>query len=426
MTVYREDNRMKLAFHIMAKPIGPICNLSCEYCFYLEKEAMFPRGEDYRMSDDVLEAYIKQVTEAHADIPELLFSWQGGEPTLMGIDFFKKAIELERNYAAGKPFMNTLQTNGTLLDDEWCRFLAKNKFLVGLSLDGPRELHDQHRKTRGGEPTFDEVMRGLELLKKHRVEFNILACVNRETAKQPLEVYQFFKDQGVEYIQFIPIVERMPEDRARELDLQLGVPAPIGEETGPVEVTPWTVEPEMYGDFLITVFDEWVRSDVGTIFIMNFDWALVSYVGAQTPPCFFAPTCGNAAIIEHNGDIYSCDHYVYPGYRLGNILTDDLAAMMDSEAQRSFSAQKEKLPRYCHDCPVLRACYGECPKHRFVESPDGEPGLNYLCAGYRKYFSHIAPYLKVITDLLTQGRPASEIMEKTIVIVPRKDDQRYR
>jgi uncharacterized protein len=413
---------MKLAFHLMAKPAGPVCNLGCEYCFYLEKEALFPRGGQYRMSDEVLEAYIRQVATAQSHVPELLFAWQGGEPTLMGIDFFRRAIELEKKHAAGKPFVNTIQTNGTLLDDEWCRFLAGHRFLVGLSLDGPRELHDRYRRTRGGEGSFDAVMRGLGLLKKHRVEYNVLACVNRETSRHPLEVYRFLREQGVEYIQFIPIVERLPEERAKMLGMHLGVPVPVGKEQGAVEVTPWSVEPAAWGEFLISVFDEWVRTDVGTVFVMNFDWALVSYIGLDTAPCFFAPECGNAAIIEHNGDVYSCDHFVYPEYRLGNILEDDLSEMMDSPKQRAFGADKGRLPRYCRECPVLRVCYGECPKHRFLVSPDGEPGWNYLCAGYNSYFNHIAPYLKVIADLLAEGKPASEVMEKTIIVVPKRDD----
>jgi uncharacterized protein len=404
----------------MAKPIGPVCNLRCEYCFYLEKEALYPDGEQYRMSDEVLEAYIRQVVQAHADIPELLFAWQGGEPTLLGIDFFRRALELQKSYAGGKPVRNTLQTNGTLLDDDWCRFLKKNDFLVGLSLDGPEELHDRYRRDAGGGPTFAKVMRALELMKKHGTEFNILACVNRETSKRPLDVYTFFREVGVEFIQFIPIVELASNEKSAELGLQLGVPQEHGGEGSDPDVTDWTVEPEDYGDFLNAIFDEWVRNDVGSVFVMNFEWALVSYIGIDNPACFFSPVCGNAVIIEHNGDIYSCDHFMYPRYRLGNILTDDLAGMMNSPLQREFGADKGNLPRYCQECKVLMACYGECPKHRFVTTPDGEPGLNYLCAGYRKYFSHIAPYLKVIAELLADGKPATDVMDKTIIVIPKK------
>ncbi len=405
----------------MAKPIGPVCNLRCEYCFYLEKETFYPDGETYRMSDEVLEAYIRQVAEAHAEIPELIFAWQGGEPTLLGIEFFEKALELQKRYAGGKPVRNTLQTNGTLLDDEWCRFLKKNNFLVGLSLDGPEELHDRYRRDAGGAGSFAKVLRALNLMKKHGVEFNILACVNRETSKRPLDVYGFFKDIGVEFIQFIPIVELAANEETTQLGLQLGVPSDPGNGEASVRVTDWTVEPENYGDFLITIFDEWVRNDVGSVFVMNFEWALVSFIGIQMPACFFAPVCGNAGIIEHNGDIYSCDHYMYPRYRLGNILTDNLASMMDSPQQREFGADKEKLPRYCLECRVLKACYGECPKHRFAVTPDGESGLNYLCAGYKKYFNHILPYLKAMTDLLNAGKPVADIMDQTIIVLPRKD-----
>jgi len=412
---------LELAFHLMAKPIGPVCNLRCEYCFYLEKETFYPDGEQYRMSDKVLEAYIRQVAEAHADIPELLFAWQGGEPTLLGIEFFEKALELQKRYAGGKPVRNTLQTNGTMIDDKWCRFLKKNNFLVGLSLDGPEELHDRYRRDAGGEGTFAKVMRGLELMKKHGVEFNILACVNRETSKRPLDVYRFFKEIGAEFIQFIPIVELAPNEETAQLGLQLGVPADPGNEGTAVRVTDWTVEPEDYGDFLMTIFDEWVRNDVGSVFVMNFEWALVSFIGLEMPACFFAPKCGNAGIIEHNGDIYSCDHYMYPRYRLGNLLTDNLAVMMGSEQQKAFGEMKEKLPRYCLECRVLKACYGECPKHRFAVTPDGEPGLNYLCAGYKKYFNHILPYLKAMTDLLNAGKPVADIMDQTIIVLPRRD-----
>jgi uncharacterized protein len=403
----------------MAKPIGPVCNLRCEYCFYLEKETLYPEGEQYRMSDEVLEAYIRQVVKAHADIPELLFAWQGGEPTLLGIEFFEKALELENKHAEGKPVRNTLQTNGTMIDDEWCRFLKKNDFLVGLSLDGPEDLHDRYRRDAGGQGTFAKVMRALKLFRKHGVEFNVLACVNRETAKRPLDVYHWFKDNGVEFIQFIPIVELAPNEESKDLGLDLGVPAPHDESEPPV--TEWTVLPEDYGNFLITIFDEWVRNDVGSMFVMNFEWALVSYIGLEMPACFFSPECGNAGIIEHNGDVYSCDHFMYPRYLLGNVLTGDLKEMMDSPLQREFGAAKGELPRYCRECSVVRACYGECPKHRFRMTPDGEPGLNYLCEAYKNFFNHTAPYLKVIAELLAEGRPATEVMDKTIIVLPGKD-----
>jgi uncharacterized protein len=398
----------------MAKPIGPVCNLRCEYCFYLEKEALYPDDEKFRMSDEVLEAYIrKNIASQDARIPEILFAWQGGEPTMLGLDFFKKAIDLERKYAPpGKSIVNTFQTNGTLLNDEWCRFLAKNNFLIGLSLDGPREIHDRYRVDRSGKPTFDRVMRGLELLKKHGVEFNVLACVNEESAGRPRDVYRFFKSNGVRFIQFIPIVERMPDPRAEELGLDLAVPPPLDEGELWDAVTPWTVRPEHYGDFMVGVFDEWVRNDVGEMFVMNFEWTLAAYAGAPGASCFFTKRCGRAVIIEHNGDIYSCDHFMYPDYRLGNILTDDLGEMLSSKQQVDFGALKETtLPRYCRECELLFACRGACPKHRFLRTPQGEPGLNYLCEGYKKFFGHVRPYMNTILLLLERGLPASKVME---------------
>ncbi len=423
----KQQDMIPKGFHVMAKPIGPICNLRCEYCFYLEKEALYPDEENYRMSDEVLEAYIKQnIASQDKELPEYLFAWQGGEPTLMGLDFFRRAVELEKKYCpAGKRISNTMQTNGTLLDDEWCRFLAKNNFLVGLSLDGPREIHDAHRIDRGGKPTFDKVMQGLELLKKHRVELNILACVNRTSSKRPLDVYHFFKEQGVQFIQFIPIVERMPDSEAGELGLELATPPALDREEAARKVTPWTVLSEDYGDFLNAIFDEWVRNDVGTVFIMNFEWSFAAYMGLPAVSCFFMKRCGRAVILEHNGDVYSCDHFMYPDYLLGNILTDDLGSMIDSPKQIDFGAAKEeKLPRYCLDCKVLAACRGACPKHRFMQAPDGDAGWNYLCEGYKKHFSHIAPYLHAMAKLWMEDKPVFDIMKQTIITVPKRPRDR--
>ena len=403
-----------LGFHIMAKPIGPLCNLRCEYCFYLEKEALYPDGEAYRMSDEVLEAYIrKNIASQGPRVPEIVFAWQGGEPTMLGVDFFKRAVELERRYAPpDKSIVNTFQTNGTLLDDKWCRFLAESNFLVGLSLDGPREIHDRYRVDRGGRPSFDRVMRGLGLLKKHGVEFNILACVNEESSGRPRDVYRFFKSNGVQFIQFIPIVERLPDGRAEELGLDLAVPPALDDEEVSGAVTPWTVRPEHYGDFMTGVFDEWVRSDVGSVHVMNFEWAVGAFAGYPGVSCYFMRRCGLAVIIEHNGDIYSCDHFMYPEYRLGNILTHNLAEMVNSEKQTAFGALKETaLPRYCRECDVLFACRGGCPKHRFIKTPHGEPGLSYLCEGYKKFFRHVGPYMNVIIQLMERGLPASKVME---------------
>ena len=401
-----------LGFHVMAKPIGPLCNLNCRYCFYLEKEALFPQGEDYCMSEEVLDAYIRKTVEVSRDLPELLFAWQGGEPMLMGIDFYKKVLHLQKQYAEGKRVANTFQTNGTLLNDEWCRFLQEHDFLIGLSLDGPEHIHDHFRMDRGGKSTFSSVKRGLDLLKKHGVEFNILCCVTRESAQKPLEVYCFFKEQGAEYIQFIPIVERVPDRVSHKLGLQLASPPDLRNEPETVSVTPWTVDPEGYGDFLIKVFDEWVRRDVGTVFVMNFEWALGSWALGDSPACFFSKRCGRAVIIEHNGDVYSCDHFMYPAYQLGNILEDELSEMLESEQQIAFGAQKElALPRACRECVYLFACRGECPKHRFMISPYGEPGFNYLCKAYKKYFRHVNKYMRVMVQLLENNLPASYVMD---------------
>ena len=395
----------------MAKPAGPDCNLKCGYCFYLEKEALFPEGSRYRMSDEVLETYIRKTAEYQSVLPELLYAWQGGEPTLMGLDFFRKAVELEKRYAGGRRIVNTLQTNGILLDDEWCRFLAENKFLIGLSLDGPKDIHDRYRKDRGGEPTFDRVMRAMGLMKKHGVEFNILACVTRESAKRPLDVYRFFKEQDIRFIQFTPIVERIPNPESERLGLKLGMPASIDNSDEP-NVTPWTMIPEDYGNFLIGIFGEWVKNDIGSVFIMNFEWIGANWMGMPQVNCFFSERCGQAVIVEHNGDVYSCDHFVYPKYRLGNILTGEPGDMIDSGKQLQFGAVKEEmLPKYCRECDFLFACRGECPKHRFLKTPDGEPGLNYLCAGYKKFFNYIRPYMEAITKTIRMGYPAEKVMD---------------
>ncbi|MFC1643921.1 anaerobic sulfatase-maturation protein [Candidatus Omnitrophota bacterium] len=412
MTDYTEQKTdKKIIAHIMAKPAGPDCNLKCGYCFYLEKEALFPEGSRYRMSDEVLEAYIRKTAEYQSVLPELLYAWQGGEPTLMGLDFFRKAVEMEKRYAGGRRIANTLQTNGILLDDEWCRFLAENKVLIGLSLDGPKDIHDRYRKDRGGEPTFDRVMRAMDLMKKHGVEFNILACVTRESAKRPLDVYRFFKEQDIRFIQFTPIVERIPNTESERLGLKLGMPASI-DNSDEANVTPWTMLPEDYGNFLIGIFDEWVKNDIGSVFVMNFEWFGVNWMGMPQANCFFSERCGHAVIVEHNGDVYSCDHFVYPKYRLGNILKEEPGDMIDSGKQLQFGEVKEEsLPKYCRECDFLFACRGECPKHRFLKTPDGEPGLNYLCAGYKKFFNHSRPYMDAITKAIRMGYPAEKVMD---------------
>lgn len=331
--------------HIVAKPIGPMCNLNCEYCFYLEKQVLFGAGEKYRMSDEVLSAFITNYVKSQPT-PVVEFVWQGGEPTLLGIDFFKRVIELQRPFVRQKTITNSLQTNGTLLTDEWCDFLKKQNFMVGISLDGPKEIHDRYRRDRQGKGTFDLVMRGLRLLQKHKVEHNVLACVARDTAIRALDVYHFLRNQGVEFIQFTPIVERMPDAHSGRLGLRLAGPASLNKEEVQKDVTPWTVIPEKYGDFLIAVYDEWVRYDVGKVFVMNFEWALNAWIGNPSPVCIHAGQCGRSIVIEHNGDVYACDHCVYPQYNLGNISTGNLLQMVAESIRSGFGTTKETaLPR---------------------------------------------------------------------------------
>ena len=363
------------------------------------------------MSDKVLRAYITKYISSKPT-PEVEFVWQGGEPTVLGLDFFKRAIELQRPFLKQKKIINSLQTNGTLLNDEWCRFLKKNNFLVGISLDGPREIHDRYRRDRSGRGTFDKVMRGLKLLQKHGVEYNIMATVARETAYKPLEVYRFLKSHGVEFIQFAPVIERIADLERKQSGLKLAGPSSLDKEEENVQVTDWSVEPEKYGDFLIAIFDEWVRNDVGKTNVMNFEWALHAWIGLPSPVCIHVQQCGESVIVEHNGDIYACDHSMYPEYRLGNIVDDDPVEMVKKSINNGFGICKEtSLPRWCKECKVLKACWGGCPKHRFLKTYYDEPGLNYLCEGYKKFFLYIRKYLKAITQLLENGYPASYIME---------------
>lgn len=397
--------------HVVAKPIGPACNLDCAYCFYLEKQSLYGLGEDFRMADEVLGTFIRSYIETQPT-PVVEFVWQGGEPTLLGLDFFRRVVELQQPFAPVKTIKNALQTNGTLLNEDWCRFLKQHNFMVGISLDGPREIHDRYRRDRQGRGSFDAVMRGLKLLQTYGVEYNVMASVARETARQPLEVYRFFKEQGVEFIQFVPVIERQPGVSEQELGLQLAGPATLDREEANTAVTPWTVLPEEYGDFLIAIYEEWVRKDVGQTFVMNFEWALNAWLGEPSPVCIHARQCGRSLVIEHNGDLFACDHYVYPQFKLGNILGDDLSAMVEKSLQNSFGEHKESaLPRWCRECEVLAACQGGCPKHRFAQSHYGEPGLHYVCAGYKKFFRHIRKYLRAMTTLLENGYPAAHVME---------------
>ncbi|MBU0686510.1 MAG: anaerobic sulfatase maturase [Candidatus Margulisbacteria bacterium] len=395
-------NQLPASFHVITKPVGPACNLNCDYCFYLEKEKLFPSGKNFRMTGEVLEAFIRQYLESQPQA-EVEFVWHGGEPLLADLAFYRQVLKLQKKYQQGNKIKNSLQTNGVLLNDAWAEFLSKNNFFVGISLDGTKEIHDIYRKDRSGRGTFDAVIKGLRLLKKHGVEFNVLACVAKETAYKPLEVYAFLKSEGVEFVQFTAVVERDPNGM----------------------ITPWSVEPEKYGDFLIAIFDQWVRHDVGKIFVMNFEWALNNWAGNPAPLCLFAPECGRSLVIEHNGDVYSCDHFVYPEYLLGNVLKDQLKDLVELPKQKNFGAAKaDKLPQYCKKCTYLFACRGECPKRRFLKTPSDEPGLNYLCAGYKKYFSHINKYMRGMVQLWQNNLPVSHIMKATKgPLVIRRDDQ---
>lgn len=396
-------------FHVLAKPTGAICNLDCEYCFFLMKEALYP-GDRFRMSDEVLEAYLTQLLDAH-QTGEVVIAWQGGEPTLMGLDFFRRAVELaERIKPQGVSLEHTIQTNATLLTEEWAMFLAEHHFLVGVSIDGPRELHDRYRVDKKGRATFDRVIRGYELLRRYDVDVNILCAVNRANADRPLDVYRFFRDElGARYLQLIPIVERDNDTGFQEGDT----------------VTDRSVTAEQWGSFLSAIFDEWVATDVGRMFVTNFDAALVRWLGLSGGVCIFEETCGNAIALEHNGDVYACDHFVEPDYLLGNITTTHLVELIAKPAQRAFGLAKlDTLPRQCLECPVRFACNGECPKNRFITTSDGEAGLNYLCRGYLEFFTHIDHPMRVMADLLRRGRFADEAM--AILAAERSVDSRHR
>ena len=394
-------------FHIMAKPHGPICNLDCTYCYYLEKENLYAaKGRDYRMSDTVLESYIRQYIQSQP-AQHVSFAWQGGEPTLLGVPFFERVLELQRKYADGKMIDNAFQTNGTLLDDAWGEFLARNKFLIGLSIDGPAEIHDAYRVDKGGQPTFTRVMRGLDILKKHGVEFNTLTVINRKNSYHARQVYLFLKEIGSKYLQFIPIVEQVA---AQPDPNGLVLLKPYARQQ--TTVSEWSVEPLQFGKFLSAVFDEWVLGDVGRVFVQIFDVALESWSGLPQTLCVFAPQCGKALAVEHNGDLYSCDHFVYPENKLGNIMERAMSGLVKSPQQTRFGNAKETaLPSDCKTCDVRFACNGECPKHRFTTTASGEYGLNYLCAGYKHFFHHIDPYMRFMANELRKDGAPARVME---------------
>jgi uncharacterized protein len=415
-------------FHVMAKPSGAICNLDCKYCFFLSKEALYP-GSKFRMADDVLEAYVRQLLESQ-QTPEVTIAWQGGEPTLMGLDFFRQVMTLVQQYARPDQTVNhTMQTNGTLLDDEWGHFLAEHSFLVGLSLDGPSDMHDAYRVDKGGKGTFDQVMAAARLLKRHKVEFNILCTVHAANGDHPLEVYRFFRDEvKTQFIQFIPIIERATPEllpianqgwgdysgetviNAEELPIAKSAKRPLYTTEGSL-VTERSIKPKQWGQFLIAIFDEWVRRDVGQVFIQLFDSTLGSWVGSGASLCIHRETCGDALALEHNGDLYSCDHFVEPNYRLGNIKDQHMIELVASDQQRKFGNDKrDTLPRYCRECEVRFACNGGCPRNRFIQTPDGEEGLNYLCTGYKAFFKHVDRPMRIMAELLRNRRYADEVM----------------
>jgi len=394
-----------VAFQIMTKPNGPVCNLNCTYCYYLEKKKLYPKTGNFMMSDELLELFIRQYIESQ-DVPVVNFVWQGGEPTLLGIDFFRKAVALQHKYGHGKKIENAFQTNGTLIHADWCKFLNDNNFLVGISIDGTREMHDKHRTNVAGMPSFDRVVESINLFQKYKVEFNTLTVIQRHNSQYPLEVYRFLKSIGSGFIQFIPIVERINRN-AGDDDLKLV----DHEYQAAAEVTEWSVRPEDYGKFLITIFDEWVRNDVGKVFVQLFDVTLGNWAGESPGLCVFSETCGNAMVLEHNGDIYSCDHFVYPHHKLGNIQTTNIRVMAQSARQKAFGQNKLlKLPAFCINCDYRFACHGECPKHRFETTPDGERGLNYLCKAYKMFFSYIHPYMQFMGDELGAKRAPANVM----------------
>ncbi len=387
------------AFHLLAKPTGAACNLDCAYCFFLDKEVFYP-GSSFRMSDAMLENYVRQLIESHT-VNEVTIAWQGGEPTLMGLDFYRRAMDLVEKYRRpGMTFLHTMQTNGTLIDDEWASFFKEHNFLLGLSLDGPRELHDIYRVDKGGRPTFDRVMRGLRRLQAHGVEYNLLTTVNHINGDYPLEVYRFLRDEArTEWMQFIPVVERINDDGLTLY--QRGT-----------AVSDRSVGAEQFGRFLNVIFDEWVSHDVGSVFVQTFEASLRNWMGmASSGMCVFDETCGTGLAIEHNGDIYSCDHFVEPDYLLGNIGQSHMIELVASEQQTKFGRYKlDALPAYCRTCDVRFACHGECPKNRFLMTPDGEPGLNYLCAGFKDFFHHIDFPMKILAGLIRRNRDPQEVM----------------
>ena len=390
--------------YVMLKPAGAHCNLACKYCYYLEKNKLYPTAQRHLMSDEMLEQFTREYIEAQT-MNQVLFTWHGGEPLLRSIDFYRKALSLQQKYAGGRCIDNVIQTNGTLLTDEWCEFFAQNHWLVGISIDGPQPDHDHYRLTAAGKPSWKKVMQGIKLLKKHGVEWNAMAVVNAYNANHPLEFYRFFKENGCQFLQFTPIVERLTrhEDGRTLASLADKNEIPLSEAS---------VTPEQWGYFLSAIFDEWVRKDVGKIFVEIFDCTLANWMGISPGICAYSKECGHAGVMEHNGDVYSCDHFVFPEYKLGNIRDHSLIDMLYGEQQQEFSRLKHSsLPRQCKECDMEFACHGECPKNRFMKDKYGDSGLNYLCPGYYHYYQHVAPYMDYMKQELMAQRPPSNIMK---------------
>ena len=389
--------------YVMLKPAGAHCNLACKYCYYLEKNNLYQNSHRHLMSDEMLEQFTREYIEAQT-MPQVLFTWHGGEPLMRSIDFYKKALALQKKYAHGKQIDNVIQTNGTLLTDEWCEFFAQNHWLVGISIDGPQEYHDHYRVTPDGKPSWEKVMQGISLLKKHRVEWNAMAVVNAYNAEHPLEFYHFFRDNGCQYLQFTPIVERLTEHEDGRTLASLA-------DDREIPLADASVTPQQWGNLLCTIFDDWVRHDVGKTFVEIFDCTLANWMGVLPGICAYSKECGHAGVMEHNGDVYSCDHFVFPEYKLGNIREQSLIDMLYGEKQQAFSRLKHtSLPRQCKECDMEFACHGECPKNRFEKDKYGEPGLNYLCQGYYQYYTHVAPYMDFMKRELLAQRPPANIM----------------
>lgn len=390
--------------YVMLKPAGAHCNLACKYCYYLEKNKLYPTAQRHLMSDEMLEQFTREYIEAQT-MNQVLFTWHGGEPLLRSIDFYRKALSLQQKYAGGRCIDNVIQTNGTLLTDEWCEFFAQNHWLVGISIDGPQPDHDHYRLTTAGKPSWKKVMQGIKLLKKHGVEWNAMAVVNAYNANHPLEFYRFFKENGCQFLQFTPIVERLTRHEDGRTLASLA-------DKDEISLSEASVTPEQWGYFLCAIFDEWVRKDVGKIFVEIFDCTLANWMGISPGICAYSKECGHAGVMEHNGDVYSCDHFVFPEYKLGNIRDYSLIDMLYGEQQQEFSRLKHSsLPRQCKECDMEFACHGECPKNRFMKDKYGDSGLNYLCPGYYHYYQHVAPYMDYMKQELMSQRPPSNIMK---------------